>query len=177
MNKPSVKVVCDAGPLIHLDELECLHLLNDFDMVLVPEQVWQEVSHHRPTALTNPNVTLQKVAVNISLHPTFQSLMKSMALDYGEQAALALMQNHSDAIFLTDDAAARLTAVTLGYRVHGSIGILIRAIRRNQMSKDDVLTILKELPRKSTLYVRSSLLENIIDQIEKHMNEPSERNS
>ena len=100
-----------------------------------------------------------------------------MTLDYDEQAALTLMQNHSDAIFLTDDAAARLTAVTLGYRVHGSIGILIRAIRRNQMTKDDVLTILKELPRKSTLYVRSSLLENIINQIEKHTNESSEKDS
>jgi predicted nucleic acid-binding protein len=78
------------------------------------------------------------------------------------------MQDHADAIFLTDDAAARLAAVTLGYQVHGSIGILIRAIRRNQLSKDEVLAILKALPNKSTLYVRPSLLENIIEQIEKH---------
>lgn len=47
MSESSVKVVCDAGPLIHLDELDCLPLLKDFDEVLVPEQVWQEVSNHR----------------------------------------------------------------------------------------------------------------------------------
>ncbi len=37
--------ICDAGPLIHLDELGCLHLLTDF-RVWVPEAVWKEV--HAP---------------------------------------------------------------------------------------------------------------------------------
>ena len=41
-------VVCDAGPLIHLDELGCLDLLSDFSEVLVPEAVWREVRQHRP---------------------------------------------------------------------------------------------------------------------------------
>jgi hypothetical protein len=63
-------VVCDAGPLIHLDEPEngdscsgtrnafryrwirdelgCLDLLSDFSEVLVPEAVWREVRQHRP---------------------------------------------------------------------------------------------------------------------------------
>lgn len=44
-------VVCDAGPLIHLDELDCLDLLGDFPEVLVPEAVWREVLKHRPSAL------------------------------------------------------------------------------------------------------------------------------
>ena len=30
-------VVCDAGPLIHLDDLACLALLADFRDVLVPK--------------------------------------------------------------------------------------------------------------------------------------------
>jgi hypothetical protein len=30
-------VICDAGPLIHLDELGCLDLLADFRDVLVPD--------------------------------------------------------------------------------------------------------------------------------------------
>ena len=34
-------VVCDAGPLIHLDELGCVDLLSDFSEVLVPETVWR----------------------------------------------------------------------------------------------------------------------------------------
>jgi predicted nucleic acid-binding protein len=41
-------VVTDAGPLIHLDELDVLDLLNDFAEVLVPQAVWREVERHRP---------------------------------------------------------------------------------------------------------------------------------
>ena len=84
----------------------------------------------------------------------------------GEQAALTLMQNYPDAIFLTDDAAARLAAVTLGYRVHGTIGILLRAIRRNQKTTFDVIAILRNLARQSTLHIRAQLLEEIIERLE-----------
>ena len=38
-----VVVVADAGPLIHLDELDCLDLLNDFKQIMVPDAVWREV--------------------------------------------------------------------------------------------------------------------------------------
>ena len=38
------KVVCDAGPLIHLDELDCLDLLGDYPEVLGPEAVWRDES-------------------------------------------------------------------------------------------------------------------------------------
>lgn len=44
-------VVCDAGPLIHLDEVGCIDLLHDFAQVLVPTKVWEEVMQHRPSAI------------------------------------------------------------------------------------------------------------------------------
>jgi len=76
------------------------------------------------------------------------------------------MQNHPDAIFLTDDAAARLAAFTLGYRVHGTIGILLRAIRRNQRTTDEVVAIMRNLARQSTLHIRAQLLEEIVGRLE-----------
>lgn len=76
------------------------------------------------------------------------------------------MVSHPDAILLTDDAAARLSAETLGYRVHGSIGILLRSIRRRQRTRDEVLSLLRELPARSSLHVRPALLEEIIAQVE-----------
>ena len=42
-----LRVVCDAGPIIHLDELEVLFLLSDFDQVLLPNAVWAEVERQR----------------------------------------------------------------------------------------------------------------------------------
>jgi predicted nucleic acid-binding protein len=160
-----VGVVCDAGPLIHLDELDCLSLLTDFEMVLVPEQVWQEVAYHRSQAFEKTDVPLQRTEVVISAESPFQALVKMLSLDLGEQAALTLMSQHPQAIFLTDDAAARLAAVTLGYRVHGTIGVLLRAIRRQQRTREEVLAILQKLPQQSTLHLRTSLLQDIIDRL------------
>ncbi len=165
MTEPGITVVCDAGPLIHLDELDCLVLLADFETVLVPAQVWQEVAHHRPQVFQHPNIPLQTVEVVISKQPTFQALIKALSLDLGEQAALTLMQHRPQAIFLTDDAAARLAATTLGYRVHGTIGILLRAIRRQQRTRPEILMVLQTLPQRSTLHLQADLLKEIINQL------------
>ncbi|MCB0195173.1 MAG: hypothetical protein KDJ65_24710 [Anaerolineae bacterium] len=75
------------------------------------------------------------------------------------------MQNQPQAIFLTDDAAARLAATTLGYRVHGTIGILLRAIRRQQRTQTEILKLLQELPQRSSLHLRADLLQRIINQL------------
>ena len=161
-----MEVVCDAGPLIHLDELGCLDLLGDFQTVYVPEQVWQEVEQHRPGALKSVDVHLQRVTVELSEHASFQALVRALALDLGEQAALSLMMSHPNAILLTDDAAARLSAQSLGYRVHGSIGILLRAIRRRQRTRNEVLSLLRDLPVRSSIFVRPALLEEVIARVE-----------
>lgn len=159
-------VVCDAGPLIHLDELGCLDLLTDFQSVLVPEQVWREVEYHRPNALELSGVEMQQVPAVISEDASFQALVRALALDLGEQAALSLIARYPGAILLTDDAAARLAARGLGYQVHGSIGILLRAIRRRQRTSEEVLSLLRELPLRSTLHIRPGLLQEIIARVE-----------
>ena len=164
MTRSALDVVCDAGPLIHLDELGCLDLLADFQAVFVPEQVWREVEFHRPGALQRSGVGLQQVSVVPSELDPLQALVRALALDLGEQAALSLMASHPDAVLLTDDAAARLAAESFGYRVHGSIGILLRAIRRRQRTQQEVLSILRDLPVRSSLHIRPALLEEIIAQ-------------
>ena len=68
-------VVCDAGPLIHLDELDALGLLVDFAEVLVPDAVWREVERHRPRALTHPGVTLQRITPMMAVTPELEALM------------------------------------------------------------------------------------------------------
>ena len=79
------------------------------------------------------------------------------------------MQQFPNAIFLTDDAAARLAAITIKYRVHGTIGILLRARRRQQLSKEAVIKLLKGIPTQSTLYIRQALLNEVISQLENNV--------
>lgn len=75
---------------------------------------------------------------------------------------------HSPCLLLTDDSAARLAATSLGIRVHGSIGILLRAIRRRQRTKEDVLGLLRALPIRSSLHLKRSLLEAVIQEVEQY---------
>jgi len=44
MIKTGVKLICDAGPIIHLDEISCLDLLNDFDEIIIPPAVEREIA-------------------------------------------------------------------------------------------------------------------------------------
>jgi predicted nucleic acid-binding protein len=82
-------VVCDAGPLIHLDELECLDLLGDFPKVLVPEAVWREALRHWPSALDKKVAVLVRVAPSRALTaPLLRGIFETMSLHRGEQEAL-----------------------------------------------------------------------------------------
>jgi hypothetical protein len=82
-NETATIAVCDAGPLIHLDELDSLDLLADF-RVWVPDAVWEEVQHDRPTALQRPTVPYERRAVSGPVAPTLWALSQALALDAGE---------------------------------------------------------------------------------------------
>jgi len=151
--------------LIHLAEIELLELLSDFKTVFVPVQVWEEAERHRPEALSSA-VRLQKVFIEISFDSRFQTLARTLLLDVGEQAALSLMANQPASVLLTDDAAARLAAKALGYRSHGTIGILLRSIRRGLRSQAEISSVLRSLPFRSTLHIRQSFLEAILRELE-----------
>lgn len=164
-SNPATVAICDTGPLIHLDELDSLDLLADFH-VWVPDAVWQEVQRHRPTALQRPRVPVERQAVLGAVAPAILTLSRALSLDTGEIEALAIMARAPQALFLTDDAAARLAAQQFGYRVHGSIGILLRAIRRHQLTTAEVLARLRVIPQRSSLYIRPALLEDIITRVQ-----------
>lgn len=158
--------ICDAGPLIHLDEIDCLDLLRDFRDVLVPEQVREEVARHRPTAMASGALSLHVVPVAVSVDSQFRALVKAFSLDAGEQAALSLMTRHPGAILLTDDAAARLAAKAMGFRIHGSLGVLLRSVRLGRRKRAEALSVLREIPNRSTLHIRANLLQEIIEELQ-----------
>lgn len=159
-------VVCDAGPLIHLDEVGALDLLADFAEVLVPETVWREVEQHRPGALSCPGVELRRIVPRMPVPPELKALIQVFSLHTGEWEALRVAMEHRPGLPLTDDTAARLAAGSLRIGTHGTIGILVRAIRRRQRTKEEVLALLRSLPTRSTLHLKRSLLEAVISEVE-----------
>lgn len=73
--------------------------------------------------------------------------------------------NNPDTLLLTDDSAARLAAQALAVPAHGTLGILVRAIRRHQLTRSTVLDLLRKIPSRSSLHIRPDLLVEIIRQI------------
>jgi predicted nucleic acid-binding protein len=158
-------VVADAGPLIHLDELDALSLLADFQRVLVPEAVWQEVEYHRPAALSRlASVLLRQTSPPAS--PIIDALTSMFTLHLGEKEALTCCLSHPDSLLLTDDTAARMAAKNLGIRAHGTVGLLIRAIRRQLRSKAEILQLLADIPSGTTLHIRPAFLAAVIREVE-----------
>lgn len=116
MAATEIVAVLDAGPLIHLDELGRLNLLNDFKELLVPQAVWDEALEHRPGI--NP-ASLSNLEIIFDPPPLPADLLKladQLALHAGERAALAVLKGHDGHYLLSDDAAARMVAQAAGFR-------------------------------------------------------------
>lgn len=166
MAKTKTVVIADAGPLIHLDELNSLNLLADFGKVIIPETVWNEVEHHRPQALCHAEFKLIRQAAN-HFSPQVDALTPLYTLHAGEQEALHLCFEFKNSLLLTDDTAARLAAKSLGVIAHGTLGILVRAIRQQTRSKSQIVELLRAIPTQTTLHIRASLLAEVISEVEK----------
>jgi len=165
MVKTSIVVIADAGPLIHLDELNSLDVLADFGRIIVPNAVWREVENHRPQALQHNDVNLiRKSVVNFSSQ--VNALMPLYTLHLGEQEALHLCMEYSRSMLLTDDTAARLASKNIGVAAHGTLGILVRSIRQKSRTKAEVLTLLRAIPKETTLHIRATLLADVIRDVD-----------
>jgi predicted nucleic acid-binding protein len=157
-----VCAVCDAGPLIHLDELGCPSLLEEFDRLLVPSSVWEEVlKHRRSMVLQGCEFPPIRPASQI-----WEETFRSLALHRGEIDALRLVANCPASLLLTDDTAARLAAERLGVPAVGTLGILIRSIRRKLKTKNEVLELLRQIPSRSSLHVNPDLLAKVLAKVE-----------
>lgn len=163
---PTLLVVCDAGPLIHLDQLDCLDLLTGFSRVVIPDVVWREVEHHRPTALDQKTILLERHKPREEPSAALIAAHRLFVLHAGEAQALQLAQELNADLFLTDDTAARLAAGTLKMSAHGTLGVMLRAIRRAQRTPQEIVHVLRSLPDRSSLHLKRELLDEIIRQVE-----------
>lgn len=166
--KPTTTAICDAGPIIHLHELDHLKLLGDFGTILVPTQVRLEVKKHSSVSFDESSIPWSIVSANFPLKEDLKMMCQAFSLDQGEKEALSIMTSNPGSVFFTDDAAARLVASKMSFEVHGTIGILIRAARRNVMTPREVISTLRDLPKLSSLHIKPSLLEKAINQTSKH---------
>ena len=78
-------------------------------------------------------------------------------LESGEAEAVSLARQVKAHWLLTDDAAARLFAQTLGIEVHGSVGIVLWAAATGRLTRADTEAALDRLAQ-SSLWVSHKVL-------------------
>ena len=117
MEKTERIIICDAGPIIHLDELNCLDTL-DFQRILVPISVWKEILQYRK--ISSENIEGLEIIETAELPLEFLEICKLYDLHKGEAAAIFLSLELKNSILFTDDGAARLFAKSKNISVHGS---------------------------------------------------------
>ena len=142
--------VSDAGPLIHLAEIDSLELLATFDTLLVPEAVYKEVDVGGvPDGLAD---------LSDELVEADESRVGTEKLDAGERAAIAVAEERG-VVLLTDDLAAREAASDAGVEVHGSIGVIALGHARRLLDKDEAASLMRALQRETSLFVTEAVVE------------------
>lgn len=140
-------IVSNTGPLLHLYEVNGINLLKLAGSILIPPQVREEL------ILLDSQLKLAEWILVESLKVPFASEAtrwhQAHVLDLGEAQALGLARQQQADWFLTDDAAARLVATSLGIEVHGSLGIVLWAAVENHLTYEQANALLEKLGQSS----------------------------
>lgn len=152
--------IADAGPVIHLDEIGQLAVLDGFAEVLVPGVVAGESERHRPGWRSRAPTC---VRIEDPSPERMQAIRASAPdLDPGETAALALWQDRRDAVLLCDDLAARRHARSIGCEVAGTLGLLLWAAGKRRIELPVARELVAGLAERTTLHIDPRLLDEAL---------------
>jgi predicted nucleic acid-binding protein len=145
-----MRAVVNATPLIALgitDHLEILAQL--FNEVYVPQSVYGEVvlqGNTRPGSVAVQQAEWLTVQAPSLISPIPLSLM---GLDMGEQDVILLGQELAADWLIIDERLGRRIAQAMGFRVKGTLGLLLIAYETGLLSKDDVSQAVSQLKASS----------------------------
>lgn len=156
------KGIFDTGPLLHLHEANVFFCLEIVKKKYITFEIEQE--------LRNYSVPHIKEISILSLRPQYKNIAKFFCEQYtlglGEATAIALAQQEKIPYFFTDDLEAREVGVRFKLEVHGTLGILLRAYREGIITKEQAISIVRNLGKTSSLFLTNDLLNYIIQEIE-----------
>jgi predicted nucleic acid-binding protein len=157
-SRPALRtVVCDTGPLLHLQEAGALDLLPAAGRIAIPPAVHAELAAHDPFWKERRPEWISVEQLDPAFAQRAARWTQAGLLDVGESEALSLAIQLTAGWFLTDDAAARLLAQQQGVEVHGSLGIVLWAAATGQLSSSEAEARLEALAR-SSLWISARVL-------------------
>lgn len=150
-------IVCDTGPVLHLQEANLLKLLQKAGKVYIPKIVDAEMNELSPQWKKHKPEWIAIKPLLPDEAKYAESLFLSGLLDYGEAEAIILAKRIKPEWFLTDDAEARIFADSLGMEVHGSLGIVLWSAAVGNLNYTESKEALNKLS-KTSLWISEAIL-------------------
>ena len=155
-------IVSNTGPILHLQEVDALHLLRDAGQVCIPALVEDELRRHLPEwHKIRPDWLEVTEMTEVELAP-FRQWVTGGVVHAAEAAAIALARGLKADWFLTDDTAARLLARNLSIEVHGSLGMVLWAAVVGHVDRGPAADLVSRLA-SSSLWVSPKILAEALD--------------
>lgn len=141
-------VVSDTTPLISLLKINSIDLLEKlFGRVLIPETVFNELTaDKRFTSEAEQIRRRQFITVKSVQNPESANILKrATGLDQGESEAIVLTDELNADILLMDEAKGRAVSSQMGFKVMGTIGILMAAYEEKELTAVEVRKCVEDL--------------------------------
>lgn len=150
-------VVSNTGPVLHLGEADALLLMSWTGEVSIPKAVDREMNQQNPLWQSEKPAWIHVRELTASYKVEAEAWRQAGLLESGEAETIALARQLNAHWLLTDDAAARLFAETMGLEVHGSLGIVLWAAATGHLTRVDTEAALERLAQ-SSLWVSPKVL-------------------
>lgn len=152
------RVIANTTPLICLADIACFDLLQKlYGEIFIPHAVLEEIkSEPAKTLVKNSNFIH---VVNITDYRTKRFF--SSRLHKGEVEVLLLAEEQCADLLLMDDNAAKKTAKFMGFKVTGTLGVLLKG------KKDGYIHEIKPLLDKlieTGFYVKPEIMQYVLEE-------------
>jgi predicted nucleic acid-binding protein len=171
-------VVSNASPLITLSKLGQLSLLAKlYDQVLIPLAVYDEVvvaglhAGHVDAIAVDHLVRVGSIIVR-SVDLSTEDEGWSSQIDYGEAEVIALAREAGAGWAIIDNAHARRAARSVGVRPRGTVGVLLEAVSKGQLTILEFELLIDEIKRRPEFWIGERLCDAALARIrrDRHAN-------
>lgn len=161
------KVVSNPGPFIHLAQIGKLKAFSIFPNICVPTKIISEIIIGDEPGIKEISSwsNVQIFRINDNEIREFQKSVKKFNLEIGEIHALCLYSKIKATLFLTDDLDARTAGLKLGFKVHGTVGIIAKAFHTGLINLKEAEQGIAALYYKSSLFVTKGIVTNAIKKL------------
>ena len=158
-------IICNSTPLIAFARIGRLRLLKKIvGELVIPTAVADEISDYGPGQPGFIDISQETWIKKSAVKSQRQAQLLLPVLDLGEAEVITLALEKSAKLVLIDELTGRHVAESLGLRVTGSVGILIRAKESGEI--DAIKPYLDEMIRQGVRYGK-----RFIDQVLKNAGE------